>query len=66
MLRPGLIFARGPASIAVMPIADESNDPVVAQMAADVGSRLTDGLAKIENIRVLVPETGQHRRPTSW
>jgi DNA-binding winged helix-turn-helix (wHTH) protein/Flp pilus assembly protein TadD len=57
MLRPGLIFARGPATIAVMPIADESNDPIVAQMAADVGSRLTDGLAKIENIRVLIPES---------
>ena len=58
MLRPGLIFARGPATIAVMPIADESNDPLVAQMAADVSGRLTDGLAKIENIRVLAPETG--------
>jgi DNA-binding winged helix-turn-helix (wHTH) protein/Flp pilus assembly protein TadD len=58
MLRPGLIFARGPASIAVMPIADTSNDPLVAQMAADVSGRLTDGLAKIENIRVLAPETG--------
>jgi DNA-binding winged helix-turn-helix (wHTH) protein/Flp pilus assembly protein TadD len=55
-LRPGLIFARGPATIAVMPIADESNDPLVAQMAADVSGRLTDGLAKIENIRVLIPE----------
>ncbi len=58
MLSPGLIFARGPTSIAVMPIADASNDPVVAQMAADVSGRLTDGLAKIENIRVLAPETG--------
>ena len=57
MLRPGLIFARGPTSIAVMPIADASNDPLVAQMAADVSGRLTDGLAKIENIRVLVPES---------
>jgi DNA-binding winged helix-turn-helix (wHTH) protein/tetratricopeptide (TPR) repeat protein len=57
MLRPGLIFARGPTSIAVMPIADASNDPIVAQMAADVSGRLTDGLAKIENIRVLVPES---------
>jgi DNA-binding winged helix-turn-helix (wHTH) protein/tetratricopeptide (TPR) repeat protein len=55
-LRPGYIFARGPTTIAVMPIADESNDPLVAQMAADVGGRLTDGLAKIENIRVLIPE----------
>jgi DNA-binding winged helix-turn-helix (wHTH) protein/tetratricopeptide (TPR) repeat protein len=58
MLRPGLIFARGPTSIAVMPIADASNDPLVARMAADVSGRLTDGLAKIENIRVLAPETG--------
>jgi DNA-binding winged helix-turn-helix (wHTH) protein/Flp pilus assembly protein TadD len=58
MLRPGLIFARGPATIAVMPIADASNDPLVAQMAADVSGRLTDGLAKIENIRVLAQETG--------
>jgi DNA-binding winged helix-turn-helix (wHTH) protein/Flp pilus assembly protein TadD len=58
MLRPGLIFARGPTSIAVMPIADASNDPLVAQVAADVSGRLTDGLAKIENIRVLAQETG--------
>jgi len=58
MLRPGLIFARGPPTVAVMPIADASNDPLVAQMAADVSGRLTDGLAKIENIRVLAPETG--------
>ena len=55
--RPGLIVARGPATIAVMPIVDDSNEPLVAQMAADVGDRLTDGLAKIENIRVLVPDT---------
>ncbi|MBR1277521.1 tetratricopeptide repeat protein [Bradyrhizobium sp. AUGA SZCCT0283] len=57
MLRPGLIFARGPATVAVMPIADASNDPLVAQMAANVSGRLTDGLAKIENIRVLIPES---------
>lgn len=56
MLQPGVIFARGPATIAVTPIADEGNDPLVAQMAANVGGRLTDGLAKIENIRVVLPE----------
>jgi DNA-binding winged helix-turn-helix (wHTH) protein/Flp pilus assembly protein TadD len=56
-LRPGLIFARGPATVTVMSIADASNDPLVAQMAANVSGRLTDGLAKIENIRVLVPDT---------
>ena len=56
MLRPGMIFARGPATIAVTQIADASNDPPVAQMAANVSERLTDGLAKIENIRVLAPD----------
>jgi len=57
MLRPGLIFARGPTTITVMPLADASNDPLAVQMAANVSGRLADGLAKIENIRVLVPET---------
>jgi DNA-binding winged helix-turn-helix (wHTH) protein/tetratricopeptide (TPR) repeat protein/TolB-like protein len=56
VLRPGLIFARGPATIAVMPMTDSSKDPLATQMAADVSGRLADGLAKIENIRVLVPE----------
>jgi DNA-binding winged helix-turn-helix (wHTH) protein/tetratricopeptide (TPR) repeat protein len=57
MLRPGLIFARGPTTIAVMPMADAGNDPLVALMASDVRNRLVDGLAKIENVRVLVGET---------
>src|SRR5438105_15178373 len=35
MLRPGLIFARGPATIAVMPMTEASNDPFAAQMAAN-------------------------------
>ncbi len=61
MLRPALIFAHGPATVAVMPIADASNDPLVAQMAADVGGRLADGLAKIENIRVLTSEAAAPR-----
>ncbi len=57
MLRPGLIFARGATTIAVMPMTDAGNDPLVGRMAADVSGRLTDGLAKIENIRILVPDT---------
>ncbi|MEH2520786.1 DNA-binding winged helix-turn-helix (wHTH) protein/Flp pilus assembly protein TadD [Bradyrhizobium sp. AZCC 1610] len=57
VLRPGLILARGPATIAVMPIADLSSDPPVTRMAANVSGRLTDGLAKIENIRVLASDT---------
>ena len=56
MLRPGLIFAREPATVAVTQIADAGNDPLAARMAANVSERLTDGLAKIENIRVLAPD----------
>ena len=55
VLRPGVILARGPATIAVMPMTDTGNDPRAAQMAAEVGGDLADGLAKIENIRILVP-----------
>lgn len=51
-LRPGLIPARGPATIAVMPVTTASGDPLATQMAADVSDRLGDGLAKIENIRL--------------
>ena len=57
ILRPGFIFARGPATITVMPLADASNDPLAAQMAASVTGRLTDGLARIGTIRVLIPHT---------
>ncbi|MDI1265310.1 MAG: tetratricopeptide repeat protein [bacterium] len=56
MLRPGLILARGPSTIAVMPMTDSGNNPLAVQMAADVSGRLADGLAKIENIRVLIPD----------
>ena len=57
VLRPGVILARGPTTIAVMPVTDAGGDPLAVQMAAEVGNRLSDGLAKIENIRVLLPET---------
>lgn len=55
---PDLIFQRTPPTITVMSIADGSNDPQVAQMAAGVTDRLTDGLAKITNIRVIAPRSG--------
>jgi DNA-binding winged helix-turn-helix (wHTH) protein/tetratricopeptide (TPR) repeat protein len=55
-MRAGAIFAHGPAAITVMPIMDTSGDPLSAQMAADVSDRLADGLAKIANIRVLIPQ----------
>jgi TolB-like protein/Tfp pilus assembly protein PilF len=55
---PDLIFERKPPAIAVMPIIDATNDPQTALMAANVTDRLTDGLAKIDNIRVVAPRPG--------
>jgi DNA-binding winged helix-turn-helix (wHTH) protein/tetratricopeptide (TPR) repeat protein len=49
-------FRPGPLTIAVMPIAAGS-DGEVAAMAATVTTRLADGLAKIEYIRVAAPQT---------
>jgi DNA-binding winged helix-turn-helix (wHTH) protein/tetratricopeptide (TPR) repeat protein/TolB-like protein len=51
---PDLIFAGRPPTIAVMPIA--GTNPRVAEMAVNVTDRLTDGLAKIDKIRVLAPQ----------
>jgi DNA-binding winged helix-turn-helix (wHTH) protein/tetratricopeptide (TPR) repeat protein len=50
---PDFIFARKPPTIAVIPITGASSDPQLIQMAASVTDRLTDGLAKIDNIRVV-------------
>jgi len=52
---PDFIFARRPPTIAVMPIVGAGADPQLAQMAASVTDRLTDGLAKIDKIRVVAP-----------
>lgn len=50
---PG-IYAGSPVTIAVMPMAG-GGDPQASRMAADVTRDLTDGLAKIETIRVVTP-----------
>ncbi|SDN04653.1 winged helix-turn-helix domain-containing protein [Afipia sp. GAS231] len=55
MFGPGLFTSRPPA-IAVMPITGAEADTVPT--AAAVTIRLADGLAKIENIRVVRPEAG--------
>jgi DNA-binding winged helix-turn-helix (wHTH) protein/TolB-like protein/Tfp pilus assembly protein PilF len=57
-LRPDLIFKQPPPIIAMMPIVDTSNDHRGATIAAGVTDRLVDGLAKIENIRVVAPRSG--------
>jgi DNA-binding winged helix-turn-helix (wHTH) protein/tetratricopeptide (TPR) repeat protein len=51
---PGLIFKRMPPTITVMPIIGTGNDPQVDAMAAGVTDRIIDGLAKIDNIRVVL------------
>jgi DNA-binding winged helix-turn-helix (wHTH) protein/tetratricopeptide (TPR) repeat protein len=56
MFGPDFIFRRGPPTIAVMPIAAAGSDDVAA-MAANVTQRLADGLAKIDHIRVELPQT---------
>jgi DNA-binding winged helix-turn-helix (wHTH) protein/tetratricopeptide (TPR) repeat protein/TolB-like protein len=61
VFRPDLVFKRTPPVIAVMPIAGASGDSGSAAMAADITARLTDGLAKIENIRVLAPPSDAAR-----
>lgn len=50
---PGRIIKQTPPVITVMPIVDTSNDPGGAMMAQEVTSRLADGFAKIDNIRVV-------------
>jgi DNA-binding winged helix-turn-helix (wHTH) protein/tetratricopeptide (TPR) repeat protein len=54
---PDLVFGRKPPVIAVMPIAVASNDSQVVLMAANVTDRLSDGLARIDNIRVVAPRS---------
>lgn len=55
VLKPDLLFKRTPPRIAVMPIVDASNDSRGMAIAAEVTGRLTDGFAKIQNIRVVAP-----------
>jgi DNA-binding winged helix-turn-helix (wHTH) protein/tetratricopeptide (TPR) repeat protein len=56
ILAPDL-FKRTPPTIAIMPIAIMGNDEELAAMAAAVTTQLTDGLARIETIRVLTPQS---------
>ncbi|MDH7798170.1 MULTISPECIES: winged helix-turn-helix domain-containing protein [unclassified Beijerinckia] len=56
-LRPSFIFQRAPPVVAVMPIAAASLDPRGVAMAAEVTGRLADGFAKIDNIRIVAPQS---------
>jgi DNA-binding winged helix-turn-helix (wHTH) protein/tetratricopeptide (TPR) repeat protein len=56
MLAPGFLMAGRPPSIAVMPIAAGDGDKA---MAAIMTTRLADGLAQIDTISVVAPQTSQ-------
>lgn len=47
-----------PTTIAVMPFTGTSDDGQVAETAGSVTTRLTDGLARVDNIRVAVASDG--------
>lgn len=49
------LFAGSRPTVAVIPVTTASNDPLAARMAAGVTRDLTDGLAKIETIQVVIP-----------
>ncbi len=53
MVASGRIAGRGPVTVAVMPITADGD---LAAIAADVTTRLSDGLAKIDNVRVVAPQ----------
>lgn len=46
---------RMPVTVMVMPIAAASDERATALMASAITSQLTDGLAKIDNLRVVAP-----------
>ena len=52
---PDLSIARKPLTISVMPIVGLGDSPLVTETATVVTDRLSDGLAKIDKLRVLAP-----------
>lgn len=52
---PDLSLARKPPTITVVPIVGVGDSQLVTETAAVVTDRLTDGLAKIDKLRVLAP-----------
>ncbi|MCP3469213.1 winged helix-turn-helix domain-containing protein [Bradyrhizobium sp. CCGUVB1N3] len=57
ILAPRFIFTPKPPVISVTPIAAASGDAEQVAMAAEVTGRLTNGLAKIDGIRVVAPQS---------
>ena len=61
-LRPDIFYWIEGPTVAVM-ITDAGKDPQASLMAANVTADLTEGLAKIGNIRVLSPSTSASAVP---
>jgi DNA-binding winged helix-turn-helix (wHTH) protein/tetratricopeptide (TPR) repeat protein len=57
LLAPNFIFKHEVPTVAVLPIVDTSDNPQAAELANGVTERLTDGLAEVDNIRVVVPRS---------
>lgn len=55
---PARLFTGSPVTVSVMPMAATTDDSLTTRMAAGVTRDLTDGLAKIETIRVMLPSGG--------
>lgn len=56
-IAPNLIFSRKPPVVMVMPITTASGDVQVMAAAGNVTERLSDGLARIDTIRVVTSRT---------
>lgn len=64
IIAPRDLFGHRLPTIAVMSIAVTDGDSEAMAMAADVTTRLADGLAKIETVRVSAPSTPQQANGT--
>ncbi|PLP55875.1 transcriptional regulator CadC [Mesorhizobium loti] len=56
-IAPNLIFSRKPPVVMVMPITTASDDAQLVSTAGNVTERLSDGLARIDTIRVVTSRT---------
>ncbi|MEI5677098.1 MULTISPECIES: winged helix-turn-helix domain-containing protein [unclassified Mesorhizobium] len=58
ILAPNLLFKREAPTIAMLPIVVASDDRLATVIANSVTEHLINGLAKIDNIRVVAPRSG--------
>lgn len=54
------LYAPEMRTVTVLPFETRTSDPATAAMAANIADRLTDGLSKVGNIRVLAPQSEPH------